>query len=186
MSKPTSGTKKAFSANTQNSPRGQRHQDLLYAIPEFKDPKDPRLTVHFTELELGVEGCDARVKANARYLCEKILEPIRAEFGLPVFVTSGYRSPEHNAQVGGKGKSFHLYQGDRCAADFKVIGVAVQETFDWLRLHSGLPFDKVILEYQDGEPRIIHVQAMVKTEPRRLAYVGETGGAREYAQVDVG
>ena len=155
-------------------------------IPEFKDPKDPRLSPHFTESELGVESADARVKANARYLCEKILEPIRTEYGLPIFVTSGYRDPAHNAQVGGKGKSFHLYESDRCAADFKVIGIAVTETFDWLRLKSGLPFDKVILEYQEGEPRIIHIQAMAKTEPRRLAYVGETGDGKEYTPVEVG
>lgn len=155
-------------------------------VPEFKDPDDPRLSFHFTESELGVEQADERVKANARYLCEKLLEPIRAKYGLPVFVTSGYRNPEHNRRVGGKGKSYHLYEGDRCAADLKVIGISVQETFDWLRLESRLPFDKVILEHQDGVPTIIHLQATVKSEPRRLAYVGETGDGREYRPVEVG
>ncbi len=155
-------------------------------VPEFKDPNDPRLSFHFNESELGVEGADARVKANARYLCEKLLEPIRAKYGLPVFVTSGYRNTEHNQRVGGKSKSFHLYDGDRCAADFKVIGIGVAETFDWLRLESGLPFDKVILESKDGTPTIIHIQAMAKAEPRRLAYVGETGAGKDYRPVEVG
>jgi hypothetical protein len=187
MSKPIAGTKKALRPNRPHPPfRGQHPQERDFRIPEFKDPKEPRLSLHFTENELGVQGCDARVKANARYLCEKILEPIRMQFGSPVFVTSGYRDPAHNAQVGGKGRSFHLYQDDRCAADFKVIGVAVQETFDWLRLESGLPFDKVIMEYQDGEPQIIHIQAMVKTAPRRLAYVGETGDGKQYEAAEVG
>jgi hypothetical protein len=104
---------------------------------------------------------------------------------MPVCVTSGYRDPVHNAKVGGKGKSFHLYEFDRCAADFKVMGIPAQDTFDWLRLESGLPFDKVILEYHEGEPRIIHIQAYAQGEPRRLAYIGETGAGRMYTPVEV-
>jgi hypothetical protein len=165
--------------------RGRQPAFQPPVVPEFKNPQDPRLSFHFHEGELSVEKADERVKANARYLCEKLLEPIRAKYGLPVFVTSGYRSPEHNERVGGKSKSFHLFGEDRCAADFKVIGIDVVETFDWLRLESGLPFDKVILEYHQGEPRVIHIQAKVKAAPRRLAYVGETGDGKEYLPVEV-
>jgi len=155
-------------------------------VPEFKDPHQPRLSPHFTEAELGVEDAPERVKENARYLCREILEKVRDKYGQPVFVTSGYREPRHNHAVGGKASSFHLYEMDRCAADFKVLGVDVVETFDWLRLESGLPFDKVILEFQDGEPCIIHVQATARTAPRRLAYVGQTGAGAEYTPVEVG
>lgn len=154
-------------------------------IPEFKDPSAPRLSANFTEFELGVSGASERVKSNARFLCEKLLEPIRARYAAPVFVTSGFRDPAHNAQIGGKPRSFHLYEFDRCAADFKVLGISAQETFDWLRLESGLPFDKVILEYRDGEARIIHIQAYAKGEPRRLAYIGETGDGQQYTPVEV-
>ena len=166
--------------------RGQKPPTPPLRVPEFKDPSEPRLSANFTERELGVEGAEARVKANARYLCEKILEPIRAKYRMPVFVTSAYRDPAHNAQVGGKSKSFHLYEYDRCAADFKVVGIPVTTVFDWLRLESGLPFDKVILEHHEGEPRIIHVQAFAKGEPRRLAFIGETGDAKVYTPVEVG
>jgi hypothetical protein len=154
-------------------------------LPEFRDPRKATLSPHFTEAELGVEGADARVKANARYLCQALLEPIRAKYNRAVFVTSGYRDPGHNAQIGGKSKSFHLFEFDRCAADFKVLGVPAQETFDWIRLESKLPFDKVILEYHGDEARIIHIQAFAKGEPRRLAYIGETGDAQEYRPVEV-
>ena len=166
--------------------RSRKRQALPLLVPEFKDPKEPRLSPNFTECELGVEGADARVKANAKYLCEKLLEPIRAKYRMPVLVTSGFRDAAHNALVGGKSKSFHLYEYDRCAADFKVVGIPAVETFDWLRLESGLPFDKVILEYQEGEARIIHLQAFAKGEPRRLAFVGETGDAKVYTPMEVG
>lgn len=156
------------------------------AVPEFKDPQQARLSPHFTEAELGVQGAGERIKENARYLCREILERVRDKYDLPVFVTSGYRDPVRNYVVGGKASSFHLYEMDRCAADFKVLGVDVVETFDWLRLESGLPFDKVILEYQDGEPCIIHVQATARTTPRRLAYVGGTGTSTDYQPVEVG
>lgn len=154
-------------------------------LPEFKDPAALRLSPNFTEDELGVSGADERVKANARFLCQELLEPIRTKYCAPVFVTSGFRDAGHNAQVGGKSRSFHLYESDRCAADFKVLGVSAQETFDWLRLESGLPFDKVILEYHEGEARIIHIQAFARGEPRRLAYIGETGDGHQYTPVEV-
>lgn len=169
----------------KNLRRGEKARPEPMRVPEFKDPGEPRLSPNFTERELGVEWADARVKANARYLCEKLLEPIRAKYRMPVFVTSGYRDAAHNAQVGGKSKSFHLYEYDRCACDFKVVGIAAKTTFDWLRLESGLPFDKVILEYQEGEARIIHIQAFSKGEPRRRAFVGETGDTMVYTPVEV-
>jgi hypothetical protein len=142
------------------------------------------MTEHFTEQELNVASAEARIKENALYLCANILEPIRAKFG-PLLVTSGYRDPVRNAAAGGKKASFHLYEDDQCAADFKVPGVDILEVFRWLRLESHLPFDKAILEYANGEPRIIHVQAYAKNAPRRLAYTGETGDGQKYLAVTV-
>lgn len=38
----------------------------------------------------------------------ELLNKIRDEFGEPIVVTSGYRSPEHNAKVGGVKNSMHV------------------------------------------------------------------------------
>ena len=46
--------------------------------------------------------------ANLRILCEKILEPARLEIGMPITVTSGYRSERVNKIVGGAKGSLHL------------------------------------------------------------------------------
>lgn len=37
-----------------------------------------------------------------------LLEVIRSEFGRPIVINSGYRSPERNAQVGGAKNSYHV------------------------------------------------------------------------------
>ncbi|MDE6305738.1 MAG: DUF882 domain-containing protein [Muribaculaceae bacterium] len=41
-------------------------------------------------------------------LVEKVLDPAREQFGAPVIVSSGYRSPEVNRLVGGVARSYHL------------------------------------------------------------------------------
>lgn len=50
------------------------------------------------------------------------LQKIRNHFGKPVHITSGYRTAEHNAAVGGSKSSQHLLGR---AADFYVEGVPV-------------------------------------------------------------
>ena len=59
------------------------------------------------------------VLRNLKKLAQE-LEVIRAEVGKPIIINSGYRSPEHNAKVGGVKDSMHLTGK---AADIKVIGV---------------------------------------------------------------
>lgn len=41
-------------------------------------------------------------------LVDHVLDPARAEFGAPITVNSGYRSPKLNAAVGGASTSQHL------------------------------------------------------------------------------
>lgn len=150
------------------------------------------LTEHFSDAEMGIAGLDdIRLQRNATYLCEQILEPVRAHYQLPVQVHDGYRDEAHNTRVGGKGgkpgekPSFHLFNDGKAAADFGVVSVDCRNVFDWIRLYSGLKFDKVILESKGGLPRCVHVQVDCLNTPRRLAYVGETGDATEYTAVEV-
>jgi zinc D-Ala-D-Ala carboxypeptidase len=138
------------------------------------------LTDHFLDTELGVAGCDERLTANAQFICQKLLEPMRDKFG-PILVHDGYRDPGHNARVGGKAASFHLFEEGKAAADVSSATVANRTMFDWLRLESGLPFDKVILEYNEkGFAATVHVQIDQDNEPRREAFTGSTGDGKDY------
>lgn len=53
-----------------------------------------------------------------------LLQCIREHFGKAVTITSGYRTPAHNAKVGGTRFSQHLYGR---AADIRVQGASVEE-----------------------------------------------------------
>jgi hypothetical protein len=144
-----------------------------------------QLTSHFSDAELGVVGVDPRIVGNATVLCEKLLEPIRAQFG-PVSVHDGYRDPAHNARVGGAANSQHLYDGGDSAADFSC-NLDCQSVFDWIRLQSGLPFDQLILETNEqGVASTVHISYnSVIPHPRREALTGATGGRSGYTEVQV-
>ena len=54
-----------------------------------------------TATRLGIDNTpnDDQIE-NLKELCEKVLQPVRNEFG-PVIINSGYRSPKLNAAIGG-------------------------------------------------------------------------------------
>lgn len=58
-----------------------------------------------------------------------IVERVRAHFGAPVVINSGYRCNTHNAAIGGAKASQHLLGR---AADIAVHGVAPSEVYAWL------------------------------------------------------
>ena len=53
-----------------------------------------------------------------------LLQCLREHFGKPITITSGYRTAEHNAKVGGAKSSQHLLGR---AADIQVQGVSVED-----------------------------------------------------------
>lgn len=46
---------------------------------------------------------------NLHNLCVNVLEPIRAAYGSPIYVNSGFRSSALNIMVGGARHSYHLF-----------------------------------------------------------------------------
>ncbi len=73
----------------------------------------------------------AAIAGKLQTLIEQLLDPIRAAWGAPITINSGYRSPKLNAAVGGVSTSQHL-KGE--AAD-----ITVGSTADNKRL-----FDKIV------------------------------------------
>lgn len=75
-----------------------------------------------------VNSPDAISIRNLRYLCLRVLEPIRKEFGHPIHVNSGYRCEKLNKLVHGVRNSFHCYgrAADITAADFPRLCDTVQ------------------------------------------------------------
>lgn len=97
----------------------------------------------------------ARQIAAMQLLCAKVLEPLRAHFGKPVRITSGFRSIKLCLAVGSSSTSQHA-QGE--AADLEIPGIDNVTVATFIR--DRLPFDQLILEnYIRGQPNSgwIHV-----------------------------
>lgn len=115
-----------------------------------------KLSEHFSLAELIVSPTAKRLGlsnvptqehiANMTYVCEKILEPVRAHFGKPVQINSSYRAPLVNKAVGGSKTSQHS-NGE--AVDFEIPGVSNKEVADWVA--DNLLFDQVILEFYNAK-----------------------------------
>ena len=85
---------------------------------------------------------------NLTNLCIHVLEKIRLNYGKPVIINSGYRSPALNKVIGGAKNSQHM-SGQ--AADIEIPGIDNRFLFNWIK--DNLQFDQLILEFhRDGVP----------------------------------
>ena len=81
--------------------------------------------------------------SNLQYLCEKVLEPLRAYANQPITINSGYRCLLLNKAIGGVSTSNHL---SGYAADIKVPSNKVgEEWFNWMQKNIHI-FDELIME----------------------------------------
>ena len=113
-----------------------------------------QLTEHFSLAELTVSSWAARngvpntPSANERANLVKLaalLEAIRKLVGVPITVTSGFRSAKVNAAIGGSRTSAHM---SGLAADINASGMTPHDLAKKI-VASGLSFDQVIKEYAD-------------------------------------
>jgi hypothetical protein len=100
--------------------------------------------------------------ANFMLLAEKIFEPIREHFGVPIHISSGYRSKELNAKIGGSATSQHCKgQAIDIDMDGSTNGVTNADVFEYIK--DNLPFDQLIWEFgNDTNPDWVHVSYNVK------------------------
>lgn len=75
----------------------------------FKKLENKQLTKHFnsSEFECPCKECKNATQYISSELLE-LLEEVREKYGKPIVVTSGYRCPAHNVNIGGAKSSSHL------------------------------------------------------------------------------
>ena len=101
------------------------------------------MTVSQTAARRGIDNTPSEaVIKNLTSLCVNVLEPVRAQFGKPVIVTSGYRSADLNKRIGGSTTSQHCFGQ---AADFTVHGVPNVAVLRFIQ--QELRFDQLICEF---------------------------------------
>ncbi|MBR1467331.1 MAG: DUF882 domain-containing protein [Bacteroidaceae bacterium] len=145
---------------------------------------DMKLSEHFTLEELTRSDTakakkldntpDATVLGKLSKLCNELLEVVRKEYGYPIKVTSGYRSPKVNAAVGGAKTSQHMY-GE--AADLKAIKTTNKQLFDVIAKlikDKKIQCGQLIWEYgTKKEPGWVHLSLPRTNKPNnQILYLG--------------
>jgi len=117
---------------------------------------------------LGIENIPNEEEIqNLKILCEKILQPVRDFYGMPLSVSSGYRSAALCEAIGSSAKSQHT-KGQ--AADFEIFGVANKEVAEFII--KNLEYDQCILEFwNENEPNSGWVHCSYSANGNRKQYL---------------
>jgi hypothetical protein len=94
---------------------------------------------------------------NFKKLAENIFEPIRKHFGVPIHLSSGYRSKALNTAIGGSLTSQHC-TGEAIDIDMdgSANGVTNKMVFEYIK--ANLNFDQMIWEFGTKDnPDWVHV-----------------------------
>lgn len=131
-----------------------------------------KLSTHFglaemcesaSAVKLGITNLPQKEEylTSLKYICVNILEPVRARYGSPIRVTSGFRSWKLNAAIGGAANSQH------CLG--QAVDIVGQSPLDTVLLYVYLRctnFDQLILE-QKGNSTWVHVSCKVNAVANR-------------------
>ncbi|MBP1539805.1 MAG: peptidase M15 [Prevotella sp.] len=123
---------------------------------------DIRLTEHFSLSEFtrsatadrhGIDNTpDTWQVTNLHNLCCEILEPLRRRFG-PIHISSGFRTEQLNALVGGVGNSQHML-GE--AADIRIPDEKTgHDYYQFIRTRCN--YDQLLLEHNRWGATWLHV-----------------------------
>ena len=81
---------------------------------------------------------------NFKILATKVFEPIREHFGVPIRISSGYRSKELNKCVNGSATSQHS-SGEAIDIDQDQTTIINKQVFEYIK--DNLAFDQLINEF---------------------------------------
>jgi hypothetical protein len=119
---------------------------------------------------------------NFKKLAENIFEPIRKHFGVPIHISSGYRSKELNALIGGVKTSDHCF-GMAIDLDQQghSSGITNKQVFDFIK--SNLKFKQLIWEGgSKQEPDWVHVSYDEKNLKNEVLLATKVAGKMQYSK----
>ena len=116
---------------------------------------------------------------NFKKLAENVFEPIREHFGVPIHLSSGYRSAALNKAVGGASSSQHC-KGEAVDIDMDGTTVSNKEIFDFVK--ANVNFDQLIWEFgTDAKPDWVHVSYNSDGAQRKqILKAVKSGGTTKY------
>lgn len=110
-----------------------------------------------TAKRLGIDNTpDSEQFSNMVYVAENVFQPIREHFGVPIYVSSFFRSEALNKAIRGSSSSTHM-KGEAMDLDADVYGkVSNADIFHYIK--DNLEVDQLIWEFgTDQNPAWVHV-----------------------------
>ena len=118
---------------------------------------------------------------NFKLLAEKVFEPIREHFKVPIHISSGYRSLTLNKKIGGSLTSQHC-SGEAIDIDMdgSASGVTNAQVFNYIK--DNLNFDQLIWEFgTPSNPDWVHVSYESTGKQRKqILKAVKVGGKTSY------
>ena len=140
---------------------------ILYKDIIMKYFSIDEMTRSDTARRLGIDNTPSdSIKNNLTLFINKILDPIREDWGSPIIVSSGYRCPELNKAVGGVKTSGHMYG---FCADLQVKGDLRKFSnfvIEWMKEHQ-MKWDQIIWE-KSGNVTWLHFCWIGKDGKQRM------------------
>jgi len=129
-----------------------------------------------TAIKLGIVNVPTPAQvANLKVLADKVFEPMREHFGVPIHISSGYRILNLNQAIKGSITSQHC-RGEAIDIDMgNNTKPSNKDLFDYIK--KNLEFDQLIWEFgTDKNPEWIHVSySSVKNRKKILRAVKLNG-----------
>ena len=133
-----------------------------------------------TAKRLGIDNTpNAEQFSNMVYLAENVFQPVREHFGVPIYVSSFFRSEALNKAVRGSSSSTHT-KGEAMDLDADVFeGVTNAQIFEYIK--NNLEFDQLIWEFgTDENPAWVHVSLSKRNNRKQVLKAVRVDGKTHY------
>lgn len=118
---------------------------------------------------------------NLKVICEDVFDKVREHFGVPIYISSGYRSAALNKAIGGSATSDHN-NGRALDLDQDGHGNGVRNIDVLNYIINNLEFDQVIAEFRraDGDFDWVHVGYRKGANRKQVLEAYKEGGKTKY------
>ena len=133
-----------------------------------------------TAKRLGIDNTpNAEQFSNMVYVAKNVFQPIREHFGVPIYVSSFFRSEALNKAVRGSSSSTHI-KGEAMDLDADVFeGVTNAQIFEYIK--NNLEFDQLIWEFgTDENPAWVHVSLSKRNNRKQVLKAVRVDGKTHY------
>ena len=138
-------------------------------------------THSYTAMQNGIDNTpNEHQLRNMILLAEAVFEPLREFMGVPIAITSFFRSKALNSKLKGSRTSQHMANnGAAMDLDADIYGYTTnKEIFEYIK--NNLEFDQLIAEYPDdkGNPSWVHVSYKEKGNRKQIFIAYPIGNGR--------